>query len=320
MPNSIPIAFITDENYVMPSCISIVSLLKNKHKNTKYKIFILVNNISDKSKNMLKQISLDNSELKIIVSDEIKELQNKFGQHRHVTKTSLLKFLLADLIDEDKLIFLDSDTFIRDDLTDMYNTDISNYYGAVVKDILSERGSTNHLKKMNFDNKFYFNSGVMLLNLNKMRQDNISKALFDYRSNKYNYFMDQDALNMVLGKKVKFLSYKYNFLNVYYKWWNSKKLSEFFEEKLSNNKVDVFKSVKILHFGGPDKPWEYDMGFLTEEFLSSYYVSPYKSEKPKLMMTPDYLKFWQSVFSVFKYKKHIIIVVLGMKLKIKLKT
>lgn len=318
MPNPIPIAFITDENYVMPTCITIISLLKNKQEFTKYKFYILTNDVSEKSKQLLKKISLGNSDLEFMDYDNLNDLQKKVEQHRHVTKTSLLKFFLADMINEDKLIFLDSDILVRDDLSEMYDTDISDYYAAVVKDILSERGYLYHFKKMEYNNDFYFNSGVMLLNLRKLRQDNISKALIDYRINHYNYFMDQDALNMVLGRKVKYLSYKYNFLNIYLNWWNCKKLSKFFEEKLPNKKNDIFKSSKILHFGGPDKPWEYNMGFLTEEFLSCYCISPYKSEKLKLKMTPDYLKFWQSVFSVFKYKKRIIIVILGLKFKIKL--
>ncbi len=68
------------------------------------------------------------------------------------------------------------------------------------------------LKKLSIEkHRGYFNSGVMLLNLAAMRRDEITKKLFDYREHGINFFMDQDALNVVFRDEVKFLSWKDNF-------------------------------------------------------------------------------------------------------------
>lgn len=317
MDNFIPVAFITDENYVMPACVSIVSLIENSKNNTKYKIYVLTNNVSQEAKQKLSRISLKNSKLEIIDCSDFCKKGLNVNKERHVTKTSILKFFLADIINEPKLLFLDCDTLIRDDLSAMFNEDVSDCYAAAVKDILTERGYLYHFEKLGFKNEFYFNSGVMLLNLNKMREEKISKKLMDYRQNEYNYFMDQDAFNMVIGKNIKYLSYKYNFLNLYFDWWNIEKLADFFKEEFKKNKNAVYKSLKIIHFGGIDKPWEFDMGLLSKEFMHYYNVSPYASEKLNLKRTPDYLKGIHYLFSVFKYRNWLIIVLFGILIKIK---
>ena len=43
----IPIVFITDSNYVLPTAVAINSLIQNKKEQNIYKIFILHNNLSE---------------------------------------------------------------------------------------------------------------------------------------------------------------------------------------------------------------------------------------------------------------------------------
>ena len=101
---------------------------------------------------------------------------------------------------------------------------------------------------------FYFNSGVMLLNLEKIRKDDIIRRARIYFNTHQDIFGDQDILNSVFGKYVKLISYRYNCNSVFFEEKDAKFLSEFYKEPVSAKPKDVYKQAVILHFAG-HKPW-----------------------------------------------------------------
>ena len=169
----------------------------------------------------------------------------------HVSKTALFKFFLPDLIkDLDKVLYLDSDILINGDLSELFNTDISDYYIAAADDMGDLKladGRSYMAQNIGLYTTHYFNSGVMLLNLEKMRKDNARDALIQYKLHGNNVFMDQDALNVVLGKKRKIIDTKYNFcFSLFYQLGFDK-----INEKFYNNKYDseeeCIKNQVIIH-------------------------------------------------------------------------
>lgn len=115
----------------------------------------------------------------------------------------------------DKILYLDSDTLVCQDLSEMYNTDISDYALAAVRDmapIHNPRGYAPGQYVGSFTDKYmhrapYVNSGVLLLNLRRMAdvQDKLLATNI-----KLNY-PDQDVLNYCLYDQIKLLELKYNF-------------------------------------------------------------------------------------------------------------
>ena len=90
------------------------------------------------------------------------------------TPSALLKFKISEILaNYDKIIYLDGDILVQKDLTELYNIDIDGYYVAAVDDT----GKIYHKKDVYAKYPNYFNSGVMLLNLKKCREDNISSKL-----------------------------------------------------------------------------------------------------------------------------------------------
>ncbi|MCK7489743.1 MAG: hypothetical protein MZU79_05535 [Anaerotruncus sp.] len=93
----------------------------------------------------------------------------------YVTSAAYLKFDLPDLIpNQDKVLYLDGDIIIQKDLSDLFEINIKDYYAGAVKDI--------GLIDNDLNIKNYFNSGVMLLNLKLMRENNASTALLNIAS------------------------------------------------------------------------------------------------------------------------------------------
>ena len=287
------LAFITDENYVMPTSVALTSLKMNKNETTEYIIHILVNNISDESKSKLLMLNAENFKINLLpvnVDEKFSNLTKKDGD-LHVSPSALIKLRLPNILKKiGKVLYLDGDIIIQDDLLDLYNTNINGYYAGVVKDIISER-NPNHMKNMGIKHKYYFNSGMMLLNLTKCRDDKMVGKLLEYRENGKNHFMDQDTLNYVFKENVKYLSYKYNYLNKFHDWWGGERLSIFYGEVISKDKIDSFKNAVIIHLGSHEKPWIYNMGYLSRIYKKYYDNSPYNEEKLLLVDSSDSMEF-----------------------------
>lgn len=272
------IVFITDEGYCMPTTVALTSLKINKRPETVYKIHILASEISDDSREKINSLAADNFILDIIDVKQDEQFKNyvKGDGDRHVTPAAILKFKIPSILNKvGKVLYLDGDILVQGDLLELYNTDITGKYAAVVKDILPER-NPKHMKFLKYPHRYYFNSGMMLMNLTRMRKDNVSDQMVDYRIHGINHFMDQDALNVVLGRKLVYVSPRYNFLNKFYEWWDVKQLSVFYGEILPDTEREAFDYARILHLGSHEKPWKYDMGYLSKLYDSYYKQSPYK--------------------------------------------
>lgn len=108
--------------------------------------------------------------------------------------------LFADTVKlPNKILYLDTDIMACGNIKELFNTNITNLEFAVVKD---------HLGKF-FIKHNYFNSGVMLMNLTKMKQTNILEKARNICQQKKMAFPDQSALNK-LAKYITFLPRKFN--------------------------------------------------------------------------------------------------------------
>lgn len=276
--NRIPVVFICDENYAMPTAVAISSIKYHKNRESTYEIFIIAQGLSKESTEKLLSINDVNFTVNVL-ERSLSEKQMQVVQRRErVTHAAIFKFDIPYIFSNyGKMIYLDSDTIIQHDLNEFYTIDIESYYAAVVKDTITIRGKNKHLKWLHFEEEAYFNSGVMLLNLEKMREDQIPEKLLDYRINGINHFMDQDALNVVFSDKVKYVSVKYNMLNCFFEWHSIDELMRFYQEPLAKCLNKNYDQAVIIHFGDKKKPWQYNMGYLSTKWRKYYKMSPYAS-------------------------------------------
>ena len=278
--NSIPVVFITDNGYVVPTSVAITSLICNKKPTTKYSIFILTNELSKENEQRFKSFNSDDIKLEVItVSTAELEGLHKYEDNTicQATPAALLKFKLPMIFGScKKIIYLDGDILVQNDLSDLYSEDISGYYVAAVHDT----GKLYHNKEIYKQIPSYFNSGVMLLNLEKCREDNMTEKLIEEkRRSTDNSLMDQNVLNIVFSGHVKIIDIKYNFLIL-----NLTRASAMFKfeelNKLFNtnykNLSDIEKHACVLHFSSKDKPWKFYDGPYSKEWYNYFLKSPHK--------------------------------------------
>lgn len=254
----IVLTYITDNHYVVPTILSITSLIENRKTSRLIEINVITNNLSAENKNYLEQIDYSNVSLTTIDAGSLLEQYSHIAQNHWVPNTAMLKFFLPKIFPHtEKMIYIDGDTLILDDIEEFYDTDIDTYYAGVVQDsyCLCELGQ-NHIQTYAPECKAYFNSGVLLLNLKKLRDEHVSEKLIEEKLKQKSYYMDQDTLNNVFNGKTKLLSYRYNCLYSNLTPSIKPQLADLFGVDLDIPNMEIFQLCTIMHFPGKDNPWE----------------------------------------------------------------
>ncbi len=282
MKKTIPVVFICDEKYAMPTAVSIASIINNKAHNTIYDINVIMVECSDKKIKNIQSLQTDNVNINIIESDNIhKDLG---ANHSYVSKASLLKFNIANIFENyNKILYLDSDIIVRGDLSDLYNTNIKDVYAGVVIDMIAEDKNHDHDR---IGNKNYFNSGMMLLNIKKIREDKLTKKFIKTKKETSSKYQDQDVLNIVFGNCVKFLSPIYNYMTTNELNYDKNTIEKFYNAKLDN--------IVIIHITWR-KPWDYKNVAYFDLWTDYYKKSPYKNIKIKYINDKPKPKFFGKV-------------------------
>lgn len=112
------IAFITDDNYVMPTHVVICSILENmdKNDNSVYVIHICTFGLNEANRTLLDGLKLER--MRIVRHDFSRaayaEKFSQISQSTHVSPAALIKFDLPDIFKNiDKLLYLDSDIIVQ---------------------------------------------------------------------------------------------------------------------------------------------------------------------------------------------------------------
>ena len=153
----------------------------------------LENIVKEKNKNSKVQLILLGDEFK----NWIKISQNKSSIY---TPYTFLR-LFADKIEgiPDKIIYLDTDIMINGDIKELFDIDVSDYELGVVLDRYG------HI----FIRPKYFNAGMLVMNMRKIKETNLFECVKEMCQNKKMNFPDQSALNKCTKKKL-YLPRKFN--------------------------------------------------------------------------------------------------------------
>ena len=183
------------------------------------------------------------------------------------------RLLLSDLIpDLNRIIYLDGDTIIYTDLSEMYNLEMGNNVMLGFVD-----NSYQKAEEFGIRTYKYIVSGVLLINLKTIRRENISSKFFEF-IDKYQDKLtqeDQTVINIVLHGRIDFLPPKYgiwNFNNkdavIYHNNYENKNLGiKAYDEK---EILNAWNLPSILHFVRA-KPWKPRTKFTHNQFHDDWW-------------------------------------------------
>ena len=112
----------------------------------------------------------------------------------------LVRTALAKLFDYDRILSLDADTIITQDISELWEIDLTDYYLAGVPETkLTEQY-----------HRPYINAGMMLFNLAKIREDHLDDQMIDDLNHRWHQWVEQDCINLNCEGFVKVLGSEYN--------------------------------------------------------------------------------------------------------------
>jgi lipopolysaccharide biosynthesis glycosyltransferase len=233
-PSGIPVCYCFDKGYANFTAVSSYSLHINSQVPPQI-FWIVPANDFDYCLNLLQSINKIGMDITLIKLNS----EHFAGWKGH--NTTYYRLLLPQLLDFDKVIYIDSDTIVLSDLVELYNHDLSD---SLVAGVVDPGGHTSTIFHLFKDKDPYLNAGLLLMNLKSMRELNFLEACkrtyFKFKD-EINYG-DQDILNLVTVGRKKVLDPKFCWLmqpNLF-------TYSQFYEE---------IKKSDIVHFVGAIKPW-----------------------------------------------------------------
>ena len=240
----IPIFFATDDNYIPFLEVALRSLIENASPNHDYKIHIL--NTGLKPENMAVISKLENENFNIEfndISNCIDPIKKQLKNVYHFSLVMYYRLFIEKLFPEyQKVIYLDCDIVVLGDISKLFGVNLNgNLVGAIQEQVINsnETFKSYALNAVGVAPEKYFNSGILLMNLKKFRENSICEK-FMYLIDTYNFDVvdpDQAYLNVLCKDKVKYLP----------NGWNKEALP-----------LDLQGKLNIVHYALYKKPWQYD--------------------------------------------------------------
>lgn len=219
MANIPHIVYATDDNFAEILGVSLVSLYENSKDVDDIIVYVLDSGISDENIEKLKSLpqKYNRSDLSFIKATDIsKELsmnvnldRGSLSQYARLFVSSVLSAKL------DRVLYLDCDIIINKSISELWNLDIKGKTIAALKDAFSKQ----YRKNIDLEpDDIMFNSGVMLIDLDKWRRENIESKLLEFIRKKNGKIQqgDQGALNAILSKETFCLEPRFNSVTIFY--------------------------------------------------------------------------------------------------------
>lgn len=267
------IALCADEKYSYPCGVCITSILEN-NKECECNIYILTPGLKNDTIEKFNLLSKTYGQNIEIIKIDNKNFNNLKISDRFPISI-YYRYLLPQLLNTEKVLYLDCDIIVTGKLTDLWNTDIRDLACGVVEDQKSDDITIQNRLGLY---RNYFNSGVLLMNLDFWRKNNTSTALIDfiYRNPEKCLYPDQDALNYILGDNALFLEYKYN----YQEQMLFPKERQYLHKDKWSNLLPADETPTIIHYTCDIKPWIKNCSHPLKHHFTKYKAcSPWKINK-----------------------------------------
>jgi lipopolysaccharide biosynthesis glycosyltransferase len=287
------IAIASDLNY-LPHAGTLIRSLCDNNRDNELKFHILTMDprvVTDEVlDNFFRSILSDrvNAQIHLIEADNhfVKQIP-KGGMI--LSSATYLRFLAPDIISADKVLYLDCDMIVLDDLKALFQTNLDNRILAAVPDLFVGPSSIKHSFSLR-----YFNSGMLLINAKKWREEKWLDKTIKFINDKFipmcvgkKHYGDQDIMNMMSIGNVAYVHPRYNVVNPLYL------RQKFFRGKIFKEAID---RPAIVHFAGGAKPWHnWEIHPLSDRYIFYRLQTPWNKiepQKPTLKVIVRYLSMW----------------------------
>ena len=187
----------TDVNYLQHCTAMLCSVLEN-NKEHDITIHLLHHLLPQHCQCFLHEMCCRYRQEIIFYDVDESRLDRVHFKHQDLSIATYYRLLLPTLLDKtiDRVLYLDCDVIVLQDISELFKIDLSNYGVAAIKDSAPISNEHRLLIGLELDCK-YFCAGVLLINLQYWRKHNSSETMFDFLDKHAQelFFEDQDVLN-----------------------------------------------------------------------------------------------------------------------------
>ena len=245
---TIPVVLYLDNKSTPLMYTTIISILENAYRSSYYIFYLLIpNNYSKNNENLI--LEMNNKYKCYIKFIYFQKILDKMNISMH----DYYLLLIADLLPKeiDKCIFLNVNTCVNKDLSDLFNIDMKdNYLAGVIASgyYFSEEFNC---KRLNISSmKQYINAGMLLINIKHIRKDNMTQKFIELIKNNY-ITKAQDVLNVACYGKIITLPPKYNAM-VFRLKENNPLLKHLYKVE---DIIEAKEAPYIINYSEKNKPW-----------------------------------------------------------------
>lgn len=275
------IAICTDIKYLMPTGVAMISVCENNldidicfhvvvtiSQNVSSDSFSVLREIAEKYGKEYRQYQLTEE----ILSDYVCRGVN------HVTTTAFSRVFLADLLPMSvhKVLYLDSDIVCLGKLDELWNTDLTGNNAIIggIEDFGCYAGYARERLPLSIEDT-YINSGVLLIDLLKWRENEITKKCIDCAIQEQYPFLDQDVINTVCRGNIYNLSFAFNFQIPF--WLFEERFWMISGERMEDARRAMKKPI-IIHYT-ENKPWFNPCLAHSSHWIKYLELSPWSNKK-----------------------------------------
>ena len=247
------IACATDNNFAPYCGIMLTSLFEN-NKNHSFTVFILTKGLSKENTDKLNKLaSLYQQTITMIELDSNTFTACPIKEDDPVSIVAYYRLALPFVLPTDihKVLYLDVDMIVNKQIDNLYSIDINGVALTACVDLNIDEVT---LTKVGVPKEQYFNSGVLLINLDFWRRSHIAEGCFKFIIDNPDLitYWDQDALNATLHNAIPFMDITYNFLttNLEKQFYND------YSDEIKQRVLQCAQQPTIIHFTAGEKPWK----------------------------------------------------------------
>lgn len=245
----------TNSHYAAPAAVSARSALMHGDDDISVIVYYCGSKLDSSFKKIEETFIYDKVSIEVINPIIFSDLPDKqyFGND-----AVYVRLFLGTLLDNSfkRIVYLDADTLVYKNISNLWDESLDGMAIGAVREmhgpVAGHRGGMKNWKEAGVPAEApYFNSGVLAIDLDMWREEEIEKKCLNFieRFNKTIRFPDQDSLNAVFCNQWKEFAQNYNVSSF---WDNPKYPVEHF------GYGNVLEDIRIFHFQGPDKPWHDD--------------------------------------------------------------
>jgi lipopolysaccharide biosynthesis glycosyltransferase len=253
--NGIHLACASDQRYVPHSAAMLRSALANRGARDLHVHYLCGPRFPDGSASLLTAM-VERNGGSITIHRIPDDWVSGMPAWQYIGSSMWYRIFLPELLpDIERVLYLDVDTIVVDSLEPLWTTELEDCYLAAVSNVF-ELHQLHRPERLGLLGPHrYFNSGVLLMNLDSMRADGCTVELARHARERSAELLwpDQDTLNVVLGSRRLALHPRWNCMNAVlgFPWSEEVFGAEALEE--------ARRRPGIRHFEGPgeNKPWHY---------------------------------------------------------------